>query len=327
MPSRKKSGKDMASKAQPVHSKDMDPLPKNFGPFFFQNQFRTKIELLTTEKYPDVRGKYAIITGSNTGLGFESVRQLLSLGTLHLVMGMQSLKKDNTAASKLHATNSSTKIEVWELNMESYNSIQAFVCKCQDNLSRIDIAILNAGLSPLKFATTTATGHEKTIQVNYISTVLLAVLLLAVLKSKANGQNLPRLTLVNSIMSHLCKFPNINKQPLLPSFNDTAITLWNSGNRYGVSKLPCQFFIIKLAEKVNPEDIIINIVDPGLTKTDLFRDVTGGTAVTLKLFLSTTGRPVDRGAATYINAVLRHGKESHGCFLMNCKIVPYVIIH
>jgi hypothetical protein len=94
-----------------------------------------------------------------------------------------------------------------------------------------------------------------------------------------------------------------------------------------VSKLLCQLFVVKLAENVNPEDVIINMVDPGLTKgTDLARHTKGATAVAAKIFFTVAGRPVDRGAATYVDAALGQGKESHGCFLMNCKIAPYVII-
>ena len=301
----------------------MAPLPANFGPVFFQNQFRTKIELPTKEKYPGVNDKCAIVTGSNTGLGFESARQLLSLGLSHLVMGVRSLERGNAAATKLHAANPSAKIEVWQLDMETYKSVQAFVRKCQDNLPRVDIVILNAGLAPLEFATIPSTGHEKTIQVNYLSTVLLTILLLPVLKSKSKSQNPPRLTLVNSVSSHLCKFPNKSNRPILPSFDDTAVTSWKAEERYGVSKLLCQLFIVKLAEYVNPNDIIINMVDPGLTKgTGLARHATGATAAAAKVFFSVAGRSVDRGAATYVDAALGHGNESHGCFLMNCKIAP-----
>lgn len=318
-----KSGKHQAAGAQLVPSKDMDPLPRNFGPVFFQNQFRTKIELPTKHKYPNAEGECAIITGSNTGLGFESARQLLSLGLSHLVMAVRSLERGNAAATKLRAANPSANIEVWELDMESYDSIQAFVRKCQGNLRRIDMVILNAGLAPLKFTTTATTGHEIAIQVNHISTVFLTILLLPVLKSKSKGHNPPRLTLVNSVTSHLCKFPNKGQRPILPSFDDTAVTPWSAEERYGVSKLLCQLFVVKLADNVNSDDVIINMVDPGLTKgTDLARGVTGVTAVATKIFFSIAGRSVDSGAATYIDAVLGHGKESHGCFLMNCKIAP-----
>ncbi|KAI9842875.1 MAG: hypothetical protein M1838_002951 [Thelocarpon superellum] len=323
MPSQHNGGQDQAANTQPVPSRDMAPLPGNFGPVFFQNQFRTKIELPTKERYPNVEGQCAIVTGSNTGLGLESARQLLSLGLSHLVMGVRSLERGDAAATKLRAANPSAKIEVWELDMESYDSIQAFVRKCQGTLSRIDMVILNAGLSLMKFVTVPATGHETAIQVNYFSTVLLTLLLLPVLKSKSTGRRPPRLTLINSVTSHLCKFPNKGRRPLLASFDDTAVTPWSAEERYGVSKLLCQLFIVELAEKVNPDDVIINMVDPGLTKgTSLARDAKGATAVAAKLFFSLAGRPVDRGAATYIDAVLGHGKESHGCFLMNCTIAP-----
>ncbi len=263
MPSHHKSGKDQAADAQLAPSKDMAPLPENFGPVFFQNQFRTKVELPTKEKYPNGKGECAIVTGSNTGLGFESARQLLTLGLSHLVMGVRSVERGNAAATKLHAANSSAKIEVWELDMESYDSVQAFVRKCQGNLSRIDIVILNAGLSPLKFATVPATGHEKAIQVNHISTVFLTVLLLPVLKSKSKGHNPPRLTVVNSVTSHLCKFPNKSKRPILPSFDDTAVTPGSANERYGASKLLCQLFIVKLAEKVDLKTSSSTWLTPG----------------------------------------------------------------
>lgn len=328
MSSHQKSVSGLAADAQSVPSKDMAPFPDKFFSIFFQNQFRTMIELPTKEKYPGVKAKCGIITGSNIGLGFESAKQLLALGLSHLVMGVRSLEKGKAAVSQLRTVNSSAKIEVWQLDMDSYDSIQAFVLRCQENLSHIDFVILNAGLAPLKFTTNPATGHEKTIQVNHISTVFLAILLLPVLKSMPKGHqnNPPRLTIVNSVTAHLCKFPNKSKRPLLPSFDDLAVTPFDGQERYGVSKLLCQLFIVKLAQNVNPDDVIINMVDPGLTKsTGLTRDTRGGLAMAVKIFLSIAGRPVNRGAATYVDAVLGHGKESHGSFLMNCKNAPYVI--
>ncbi|KAK7432265.1 hypothetical protein QQZ08_001210 [Neonectria magnoliae] len=297
MRSHHKNFKAQNADPQPALSRDMAPLPENFGPVFFKNQFRTRIELPTKEKYPDVQGECAIVTGSNTGLGFESAKQLLALGLSHLVMGVRSLEKGK-------------------------DSIQTFVQKCQANLSLIDMVILNAGLAPLVFTTIPATGHEKTIQVNHISTVLHAITSIPVLKSKTDGKNVPRLTIVNSVTAHLCKFPNKDKRPLLAPFDNTAITPWDPEERYGVSKLLCQLFIVKLAEHVD-SDVIINMVDPGLTKgTALARDTKGAIAVAAKLIFTVAGRPVAAGAATYVDAALGHGKESHGCFLMNWNISP-----
>lgn len=313
---------------QTVPSKDMDPLPDNFAPVFFRNQFRTKIELPTKALYPNVVGQRAIITGANAGLGLEAARQLLALGLSHLVMAVRSPARGLAAAKGLQTANRSARTDVWALDMESYESIRAFARKCEDEITgRIDIVILNAGISPLKFTRSTETGHESTVQVNHFGTALLAILLLPVLKAKAAFGISPHLTIVNSVTAHLCKFPNRDMRPLLPAFDDTNILSFDTQERYAVSKLLSQLFIVKLSEYITPGNgsPIINMVDPGLTKgTGLIRDATGIAAVIVKAFFSLAGRPVERGAATYVNAVLGHGPESHGCFLMNCNTSPYV---
>ncbi|KAJ5642129.1 hypothetical protein N7490_006129 [Penicillium lividum] len=299
----------------------MPPFPPNFVPVFIRNQFRTNLELPNRKTFPSAEGKCAVITGANTGLGFESARQLLSLGLSHLVIAVRSLEKGTEAAAKLQA-GSSAKVDVWQLDMESYKSIETFVSRCQQDLAKIDFVILNAGISPVYF-TTAATGHEKAIQVNHFSTVLLAVLLLPVLKSKSVDGNTPHLTVVNSVMAHLCSFPSRNMRPLLSSLDDTDVTPWDPMDRYGVSKLLCQLFIVRLAGKVSPDDVIISMVEPGLTKgTSLARDARGLMKIGAKVFNGIAGRPVEKGAATYVDAILRHGKDSHGCFIMNFQNAP-----
>ncbi|KAH7206044.1 hypothetical protein DER44DRAFT_320369 [Fusarium oxysporum] len=308
-----------------VPSRDMSPLPDFWLPVFWKNQFRTTIELPTREKYPQVEGSTAIITGSNTGLGFEASKQLLSLGLSHLIMGVRSIEKGNAAAEKLRKIAPSARIDVWQLDMQSYDSIQAFAKRCDTELSRIDFVILNAGLSPSNFELVPDTGHEVGIQVNHISTALLTILLVPILKTKTSGHKPPRLTTVNSLTAHLCKFPNKDESPLLASFDDPKITPWSSQERYGVSKLLNQLFVVKLCEIVSPDDVIINMVDPGLTKgTNLggHHELGGVAGALAGAFFAICGRPVDRGAASYTNAVYGHGKESHGSFLMSCEIAP-----
>ena len=319
-----KSAKTRSGTGSNGPSKAMNPLPESFGPIFIQNQFRTTIDLPTQAMYPHVSGQCAIVTGSNTGLGLEASRQLLSLGLSHLVMAVRSVSKGEAAAKPLRASYPSAVIDVWSLDMESYDSILSFVDKCNKNLSRIDICILNAGLGSAKFEICTATGHDKMVQVNHISTALLAILLIPVLKAKSKDRSSPaRLTVVNSITAQLTKLPNKDTRPFLASFDDLAITPFDASERYGASKLVSQLFLVKLADLVNADDVVINMVDPGLTKgTGLARDIKGATAIVAKIFFGIAGRPVDRGAATYIHAVLGLGKESHGCFLMNAQIAP-----
>lgn len=309
----------------PPSSKDMDPFPDNFAPVFIRNQFLTTIPTPTKQQFGDLGGKCAIVTGSNTGLGLEASRQLLSLGLSRLIMGVRNLDSGATAAKQLREANPSASVDVWHLDMESYDSVRAFAARCDADLDRIDMVILNAGLSPLDFAVVPTTGHERAVQVNHISTALLALLLVPVLRAKSAGRSSPppHLTLVNSAMAQLCSFPNRDARPLLPSFDDVTVYPWNGSERYGASKLLSQLFVARLTELVGPDDVIINMVDPGLTKgTGLSRDVRGPLWLVMKMFVASAGRPVSKGASTYVDAVVKQGKGSHGSFLMNCHNAP-----
>jgi len=167
----------------PTPSKFLPPLPNFWLPTFIRNQFLTTISL---PKYPKVQSKTAIITGSNTGLGFEASRQLISLGLSHLIMGVRNLEKGREATKKLEQEG--VKIDVWELDMCEYDSIRAFAKKCE-TLESVDFVILNAGLSPSRFETVKETGHELAVQVNHFSTALLTLLLIPILKVKSSYQH------------------------------------------------------------------------------------------------------------------------------------------
>ncbi|KAL2201690.1 NAD(P)-binding protein [Sarocladium strictum] len=315
---------------QTVHSKDLQPLPASIAGTFIRNQFLTTIPLPTLASYPDVAGKCAIVTGSNTGLGFEAARQLLALGLSHLVMGVRSLENGRAAADRLRGyskDSSNTKIDVWHLDMESYDSIQVFAKRCDEELPRrIDMAILNAGVAHTKFSTVPSTGHEPTVQVNHISTSLLAMLLLPQLAAGAkDGLRPGRLTIITSLTAHICEFPMQSQRTLLKAFDASENFV---GDRYGMSKMLNQLFIARLASRhVDPNRVLINMVDPGLTRgTGLFRHATHSALLTAlaKCVMRIVGRPVERGAATYIDAVSRPHQESlHGSLLMNCNVAPY----
>ena len=207
--------------------------------------------------------------------------------------------------------------------MESYDSIQAFVRKCNIELSRIDFTILNAGIGPISFRKSPGTGHESALQVNYLSTVFLAILLLPILKAKATSEGPPRLTVISSVLGHIAKFHNRDQRLLLSSFDDITITPWDPTEAYGVSKLLGELCLVELSERVSSDDVIINMLEPGAIKgTGLSRDIGGMMLIAIKLMHAVAGRPVEQGAVTYVDALLGHGKEAHGCFPMNCEITP-----
>lgn len=305
----------------PPKSIEMQPLKKGPGAIFVRSQFCTKPQWPPTST--DLSEKVAIVTGSNIGLGFYSCIHLLSFKLSHLILAVRSVKKGEDAASKLRAKNPEAKIEVWELDMESYDSIQAFARRVETTLTRLDIAILNAGIVNQEFTLNTKTGHEEVIQVNYLSTMLLAVLLLPALKAKSPARSPGRLTIVNSSLAYSAKFPNRDRNPLLPSFDDTKTIPWDAGEHYSCSKLLCHLFFVKMITYINADDVVVNLVDPGLCKgSGLHRNVKGVVSGVMALVKSAGGRTLAEGSSTYIDAAIVKCKESHGCFVSDWDIKP-----
>ncbi|KAI1675967.1 retinol dehydrogenase [Pyrenophora tritici-repentis] len=138
--------------------------------------------------------------------GFEAARQLLQLNLSRLVLAVRSETKGNFAAETLRKEFPHAQIEVWILDMEDPESVSAFATKCQ-NLGRLDMVILNAGVQNKDYVLSAKTGREQTFQVNYLSTIMLAVLLLPILKSKASLAGKPaRLTVVTSTTAYFADF-------------------------------------------------------------------------------------------------------------------------
>ncbi|KAK0625082.1 hypothetical protein B0T17DRAFT_617218 [Bombardia bombarda] len=309
-----------------VGSKDLPPSTTPFYPnIFFRNQFIAKPQWPAPGT--TLSGKTTIVTGSNTGLGYEAARQLLALNLSRLILAVRSPEKGEAAAAALRSLHPTATIEVWPLDMTLYTSIQAFANRASTDLTRIDIVILNAGIYKLKYGTVPSTGHEEVFQVNYLSTVLLAVLLLPILKSKSRNnkdlQQTPHITIVSAALTLNATIPNpVANQPLISSLNHPTNP---REEQYTTSKLLAHMFLWKLVDFVSASDVIVNLADPAWCKgTSLSRDLTNPLLkVFIKLFGAATGRTKEVGASCFVDAVVNKGQESHGCFLMSWGIHPF----
>ncbi|KAI2619547.1 NAD(P)-binding protein [Hypomontagnella submonticulosa] len=305
-------------------SKDLGPLDVPFFPnVFVKNQFHTKPS--RPPKTTDLTGKVAIITGANTGLGFEAAKQMLSLRLSHLIIAVRNSVKGENAADKLRAKFPKATIEVMLVDMTQYNSIQDFVQRIDSQLSRLDVAILNAGLVKLKYGTVPSTGHEEILQVNYLSTVLLATLLLPILKNKSPPGTPGRLTIVNAALALTAPLPTMDgHKSLLEAIDDPSHFANYTDKQYNISKVLGQMFVYKLLDYVSADDVIVNLVCPGFVKgTNLSRDTSLVVKPLLALFSAIAARNVTDGASTYLDAALIKGKESHCSFIMSWKVAPY----
>lgn len=284
----------------------------------FTRRQRTKPVSLPSDL--SIAGQTAIVTGSNVGLGLTASRQLLGLGLSHLVMGVRSQAKGDAAAAQLREEFPDSQVTVWILDMLSYDSIRSFAEQCA-SLPRIDVAILNAGVVTGSFRTVPGTGHEYTMQIDYLSTALLALLLVPVLKSKkAPGATKPPvLTIVGSDAAYAA--PLKMEGPVLAQFDDPK----NYGRltTYGSAKLLLVLFVGRLAELVDPSDVLINLCNPGMTKgTSVGRENSAILVFLFSIMQYFYARSVEVGASVYLDAALTRGDESHGKFVSDWTIKP-----
>jgi retinol dehydrogenase-12 len=181
-------------------------------------------------------GQTIIVTGANTGLGFEAAQHFIRLDATRVIMAVRSVPKGELAKAKIEAaTNQLGVLEVWELDLTSHESVRAFSLRVSIELDRIDAVVENAGVAMETW--TEVSGTETTIAVNVIGTMLLAVLLLPCLRRSGRRWNtLPRLTIVSSELHAAAKFIEGRDEDIfaaLASKNER-----NMGDRYAVTLFP-----------------------------------------------------------------------------------------
>ncbi|PVH69253.1 NAD(P)-binding protein [Cadophora sp. DSE1049] len=216
---------------------------------------------ITLRKDVDLAGKTAIVTGGNTGLGFECCKQLLDLGLSRVIIAVRSEAKGEAGQKLLLEGRSFQDVEVWPLDLALYRSVQSFAERAA-TLNQLHIVIHNSGVSKATFDINPSTGHEEDIQINYLSAALFAILLLPILESNNTPERPGRFVLVNSETSAWASFKERNSTSLLVAF-DKPENFVNM-DRYWTSKLLGQFFMTELAKRVPPTVAVINCDITGL---------------------------------------------------------------
>ncbi|ETS81723.1 hypothetical protein PFICI_06725 [Pestalotiopsis fici W106-1] len=280
----------------------------------FWKQVFTSVPLIPAQL--DLAGKTVLVTGSNVGLGLESVRHFLKLRPRLVIMAVRSREKGEAAATSLRPEFPGTAIQVWEIDMASFQSVQAFVARLTRELDgRLHVAVLNAGLSKIRFERAQEGGrHESTLQVNYLGTALLALLLLPTMRPTASSPEPGRLSIVNSEAALPVDLDDPDQGGLLDSLDRPEN--YDGFSQYSKSKLLVMMFIAKLAEVVSPDEVIVNCTDPGATKgTAFFREVDSWAfKIALHILLGIMGRNMSDAARIYLHSTVVLGKESHGSY-------------
>jgi NAD(P)-dependent dehydrogenase (short-subunit alcohol dehydrogenase family) len=162
-------------------------------------------------------------------------------------------------------------VKVMKLDMDDYNSIQSLAKAVKAELPAVDHLLLNAGIGILKHETGPS-GHERLMQVKYLSNVLLLLELLPQLEANAAKTGVPsRTTWVGSrrhSQSTLSnKAPVQSGETVVGHMDDPKNFL--PFQNYNDTKLLCALFLYELAPRLDRNKVIVNKLCPGMVDTTM----------------------------------------------------------
>ncbi|MCJ1377219.1 hypothetical protein MMC17_000311 [Xylographa soralifera] len=269
-------------------------------------------------------GKHIIVTGSNSGIGYDAALKLVKLRAATVILAVRSINRGMKAKSDIERlTNRFGVVQIWELDMNSYASIRSFAERAEAELPSLDVAVLNAGVVCQSFRLSQE-GWEETLQVNVLSTALLAMLLLPQMKASKTKSSTAHLCVVGSGMHEFAKVDEIQAAPKVLEAMNQSNSYAGAEAQYNITKLFVQYVVSELASRLVAPDgepqVIINTASPGATATKLIRDVDGVLLrILVVLYLWLLTRTSEQGSRSLVSAVTL-GKESHGLFWQHDKL-------
>nr|XP_037274374.1 LOW QUALITY PROTEIN: retinol dehydrogenase 12-like [Rhipicephalus microplus] len=151
----------------------------------------------------DLDGKTVVVTGANTGIGYETARELALRGA-RVVLGCRSEERARHAVERLASETRSTNVAWLPLDTSSPDSVRAFVERLLPLArGRVHVLVNNAAASaPTDGRRLTADGHELTWATNYLGHYLLTRLLLPTLRECAPSRVINLTSVVQQLALH-----------------------------------------------------------------------------------------------------------------------------
>lgn len=217
------------------------------------------IQNWTAADMPDLTGKTVIVTGGNSGLGYNAVKAFAEKGA-RVILACRSISRGELAKKQIFDQHPKSNITVMELDLENLKSIHSFTDTFKKTFAQLDILVNNAGIMMVPYGLT-KDGFEKQMGTNHLGHFALTGLLLDLLKST------PHSRVVNvSSMAH--------KQGVMDYNN----LLFDGGKdyspikAYGRSKLANLLFTYELQRffEANKIDCMALAAHPGVSDTNLF---------------------------------------------------------
>jgi len=214
----------------------------------------------TTADIPDQTGRVAVITGANTGLGYETAAALAAKGA-QVVLAVRNLDKGKDAASRIAQATPGAKVELQELDLTSLDSIHAAAEQLKTDHDAIDLLINNAGVM-FTPKSTTKDGFELQFGTNHLGHFAFTGLLLDRVLAAPGS----RVVTVSSV-GHRFARQGIRFDDLQSDRDYSRV------GAYGQAKLANLLFTYELQRRLAGTQTIATAAHPGGSNTELARNL------------------------------------------------------
>jgi len=248
---------------------------------------------------PDLSGRTVVVTGANSGVGFESALELAGHGA-HVVMACRNAEKGAAALTRVQARGSA---ELASLDLADLGSVRAFAAAHQ---APLDLLLNNAGVMAIPRAET-ADGFEMQIGTNHLGHFALTGLLLPALLARQGAR-------VVTVSSPAGQMGRMNLDDLQ---SKRHYRRWGA---YNQSKLANQLFAFELDRRARAAgvDLVSVAAHPGYAATNLSAGMAGRNVVlreVMRVSDAVFGQPASVGALSLLYAAVDpsvHGGEYFG---------------
>ena len=209
---------------------------------------------------PRLDQKTILITGANSGIGFEAARVFARAGA-YVVLACRSRKSASEAIDRICAEVPKAAISSLELDLANLASVRACAKEAAERLPRIDILCNNAGVMNLSYGKT-SDGFEMHFGINHLGHFALTGLLFE--------------TLVASAPSRIVTVSSWSHRSGTMQFDDLQWehTPYDKSRAYGQSKLANILFTYEMGRRLRARGLDVKAVacHPGLADTNLHLD-------------------------------------------------------
>jgi NAD(P)-dependent dehydrogenase (short-subunit alcohol dehydrogenase family) len=247
----------------------------------------------TTADIPDQTGRTAVITGANTGLGYETAAALAAKGA-HVVLAVRNLEKGKDAARRIKQSAPGAQVTLQELDLTSLDSIRAAADQLRSDHESIDLLINNAGVM-MTPKSTTKDGFELQFGTNHLGHFALTNLLLDRVLA-APGSRVVTVSSVGHRFARGIRFDDLQSE-----------RSYSRVGAYGQAKLSNLLFTYELQRRLQGTSTLAVSAHPGGSNTELARNVPAAVRVVFEAIAPLITQSAAMGALPTLRAATDSG--------------------